>query len=73
MNYINEQLFKAIPMSLTDRNAQDDRNGQIYLKIRTQNGQTNWLNVSPDNGYAIWKYCHKGKSPVFIFQSHKIL
>ena len=34
-------------MSLTDRNAQDDRNGQIYLKIRTKHGQTNWLNVSP--------------------------
>lgn len=48
MNYVNEQLFKAIPMSLTDRNAQDDRNGQIYLKIRTKHGQTNWLNVSPN-------------------------
>lgn len=42
MNYVNEQLFKAIPMSLTDRN------GQIYLKIRTKHGQTNWLNVSPN-------------------------
>lgn len=48
MNYVNEQLFKAIPMPLTDRNAQDDRNGQIYLKIRTKHGQTNWLNVSPE-------------------------
>jgi hypothetical protein len=48
MNYIDAQLFKAIPMPLNDRNSAEDRNGQIKLKIHTQNGQTNWLNVSPD-------------------------
>jgi len=47
MNYIDAQLFKAIPMPLNDRNSADDRNGQIKIKIHTKNGQTNWLNVSP--------------------------
>ena len=47
MNYIDAQLFKAIPMPLNERNAADDRNGQIRIKIHTKNGQTNWLNVSP--------------------------
>ena len=47
MNYIDSQLFKAIPMPLNDRNSADDRNGQIRLKIHTQHGQTNWLNISP--------------------------
>ena len=53
MNYIDAQLFKAIPMPLSDRNADDDRNGQINLKIRTQHGQTNWLNVTPRQMQAI--------------------
>ena len=48
MQYIDAQLFKAIPYPLTYGNSADDRNGQIKLKIHTQNGQTNWLNVSPD-------------------------
>ena len=47
MNYIDAQLFKAIPMPLTDRNSSEDRNGQIRLKIHTQHGATNWLNVTP--------------------------
>lgn len=53
MNYIDAQLFKAIPMPLSERNASDDRNGQINLKIRTQHGQTNWLNVTPRQMQAI--------------------
>ena len=48
MNYIDTQLFKALPYPLTDDNSNDDKNGQIRLKIRTIRGETNWLNVSPD-------------------------
>ena len=48
MNYIDAQLFKALPYPLTNSNAVDDRNGQIKLKIHTIRGETNWLNVSPD-------------------------
>ena len=48
MNYIDAQLFKALPYPLNHSNAVDDRNGQIMLKIHTKHGQTNWLNVSPD-------------------------
>jgi hypothetical protein len=42
MNYIDAQLFRAIPYPLTG-----DKNGVIRLKIQTENGATNWLNVTP--------------------------
>lgn len=48
MNYIETQLFKALPYPLNDNNLTDDKNGQISLKIHTIRGETNWLNVSPD-------------------------
>ena len=48
MNYIETQLFKALPYPLTDDNSNDDKNGQIRLKIRTIRGETNWLNVNPE-------------------------
>ena len=48
MNYIDTQLFKALPYPLTDDNSGDDKNGKIRLKIRTIRGETNWLNVSPE-------------------------
>jgi hypothetical protein len=47
MNYIETQLFKALPYPLNHDNSGDDRNGQIMLKICTIRGETNWLNVSP--------------------------
>jgi hypothetical protein len=47
MNYIDTQLFKALPYPLNDDNSNDDKNGQIRLKIRTIRGETNWLNVTP--------------------------
>ena len=48
MNYIETQLFKALPFPLNHNNSGDDKNGQIRLKIHTIRGETNWLNVSPD-------------------------
>lgn len=48
MNYIENQLFRALPYPLNDDNSNDDKNGQIRLKIRTIRGETNWLNVSPE-------------------------
>ena len=48
MNYIDTQLFKALPYPLNDDNSGNDKNGQIRLKIRTIRGETNWLNVSPE-------------------------
>jgi len=47
MNYIDTQLFKVIPMPLTEKNAKEDRNGQISIKVHSQHGSTNWLNVTP--------------------------
>ena len=48
MNYIENQLFRALPYPLNDDNSTDDKNGQISLKIHTIRGETNWLNVSPE-------------------------
>jgi len=47
MNYIESQLFRAIPLPLTEKNESEEKNGQIRLKVRTKHGETNWLNVSP--------------------------
>lgn len=48
MNYIETQLFRALPYPLNDDNSNDNKNGQISLKIHTIRGETNWLNVSPE-------------------------
>lgn len=53
MTYIETQLFKALPYPLNDSNSVDEKNGQIRLKIRTIRGESNWLNVSPDQMKAI--------------------
>jgi len=47
MGYIDSQLFRAIPLPLTEANTSEDKNGQIRLQVRTKHGATNWLNVSP--------------------------
>lgn len=47
MTYIETQLFRAIPLPLTEANTSNEKNGQIRLKARTQHGETNWLNVTP--------------------------
>lgn len=47
MNYIETQLFRALPFPLNHSNAIDEKNGQIMLKIQTSRGETNWLNVDP--------------------------
>lgn len=53
MTYIETQLFKALPYPLNDLNSVDEKNGQIRLKIRTIRGESNWLNISPDQMKAI--------------------
>lgn len=60
MNYIENQLFRALPYPLTDDNSNDDKNGQIRLKIRTIRGETNWLNVSPEQMRQIEQILNQG-------------
>lgn len=60
MNYIDTQLFKALPYPLNDNNSSDDKNGQIRLKIRTIRGETNWLNVSPEQMREIEAVLNQG-------------
>lgn len=60
MNYIETQLFKALPYPLNDDNSSDDKNGQISLKIRTIRGETNWLNVNPEQMRQIEQILNQG-------------
>ena len=60
MNYIDTQLFRALPYPLNDDNSNHDKNGQIRLKIRTIRGETNWLNVSPDQMRQIEAVLNQG-------------
>lgn len=60
MNYIQTQLFKALPYPLNDNNSSDDKNGQIRLKIHTIRGETNWLNVSPEQIRQIEQILNQG-------------
>ena len=60
MNYIENQLFRALPYPLTDDNSNDDKNGQIMLKIRTIRGETNWLNVNPEQMRQIEEILNQG-------------
>jgi len=55
MNYIDAQLFRAIPYPLTG-----DKNGVIRLKIQTEHGATNWLNVTPQQMTQIETILNEG-------------
>lgn len=57
MNYIDAQLFKAMPYPL-----QSDKNGIIRLKIQTEHGATNWLNVTPLQMQQIETILNKGEN-----------
>ena len=61
MNYIETQLFRALPYPLNHSNAVDEKNGQIRIKIRTIRGETNWLNVSPDQMREIEQILNKSE------------
>jgi len=41
-SYIANQILKALPLPLDG-----DQNGEIKIKIHSDRGETNWLNVTP--------------------------
>jgi hypothetical protein len=43
INYINGQILKACPFPLHSGD-----NGQIKIKIHSERGETNWLNLTPE-------------------------
>lgn len=57
MKYIDAQLFKAIPYPLTG-----DKNGIIRLKVQTEHGATNWLNVTPYQMQQIETILNQGET-----------
>jgi hypothetical protein len=48
MTYIESQLLRAAPFPLNDENKADHLNGQLKLKIHSPRGESNWLNITPD-------------------------
>lgn len=43
LNYINGQILRACPFPLHSGD-----NGQIKIKIHSERGETNWLNLTPE-------------------------
>jgi len=41
-SYIANQILKALPLPLDG-----DQNGEIKIKIHSDRGETNWLNITP--------------------------
>ena len=61
MNYIETQFFKVAPFPLTEESQAEHLNGQISIKVHSKRGQTNWLNISPDQFKQIEKLLTEGE------------
>ena len=61
MTYIETQFFKVAPFPLNDESQADHLNGQIKLKVRSRRGETNWLNITPDQFKQIEKLLSQGE------------
>lgn len=48
ISYIEGQFFKAMPFQADSKFL-----GQISIKLQSQHGATNWLNISPEDCQAI--------------------
>lgn len=48
INYIEGQIFSVMPFPPDSKNL-----GQICIKLQSQHGATNWLNISPEDCQAI--------------------
>ena len=48
INYIEGQFFKVRPFSLDSK-----YQGQIAIKLQSEHGSSNWLNISPEDCQAI--------------------
>lgn len=48
MSYIERQTERVCPFPIDS-----DKNGQIKLKLHSERGESNWLNITPDQFRAI--------------------
>lgn len=46
--YVNSQLYNFCPLPLGDK-----ANGQMKLKLHSEKGETNWLNINADQARQI--------------------
>ena len=61
MNYTEAQFFKVAPFPLNEESQADHFNGQIRLKVHSKRGETNWLNITPDQFKQIEKLLTQGE------------
>jgi len=61
MTYTESQFFKVAPFPLNEESQADHLNGQIRLKVHSKRGETNWLNISPDQFKQIEKLLSQGE------------
>lgn len=48
INYIEGQIFSVMPFRPDSKHL-----GQISIKLQSEHGSTNWLNISPEDCQAI--------------------
>jgi len=60
MNYVESQFFRVAPFPLNEESQSDHLNGQIRLKAHSKRGETNWLNITPDQFKQIEKLLTQG-------------
>ena len=61
MTYIESQFFKVAPFPLNQESQADHLNGQIKLKVHSKRGETNWLNITPEQAHQIELILSKGE------------
>ena len=49
LQYIEAQLLRTCPMPVQP----DNGNGQLRLKLHSERGESNWLNITPEQFKAI--------------------
>lgn len=47
-SYINQQMIKVLPFPIESGN-----NGQVKIKVKSERGESKWMNVSPDQAKQI--------------------
>ena len=61
MNYIETQFFKVAPFPLNEESQAEHLNGQIRLKVHSKRGETNWINITPEQFKQIEKLLTQGE------------
>ena len=61
MDYIETQFFKVAPFPLNEKSQAEHLNGQISIRVHSKRGETNWINITPDQFKQIEKLLTQGE------------